>query len=164
MRFSRVHLHYIHAFLYSFSLDCLVPQSFTTLLSACFLRQADPYRVSSLSTRTIFTPAEDDLLLRGLVSTGLIRFFSFHDSRLYLFDNLDVFCICSALGDDWAKVRKELLPSKEEQLLQFRFRQMTASNVADDNRFREYLQLGKEKKYKDSKWTHSEDLNLLRGS
>ena len=69
----------------------------------------------------------------------------------------------SYLGDDWNKIKQELLPSKDEQLLQFRFRQLTASDVPD-NRFKKYLQLEKEKKTRDSKWTHSEDLNLLRGN
>merc|ERR1711871_404408 len=100
------------------------------------VKKADPHGMSTLSTRTMFTPAEDDLLLRGLISTG----------------------------EDWTKVKKELLPSKEEQLLRFRYRKLTAScAAARENRFREYLRLERDRKFKDSKWTHREDLSLLRG-
>ena len=77
-------------------------------------------------------------------------------------EHTQIITIFIYVGHDWNRIKQELLPSKDEQLLQFRFRQLTASDVPD-NRFRRYLQLEKEKKTRDSKWTHSEDLNLLRG-
>jgi len=83
----------------------------------------------------MFTPAEDDLLLRGLVT----------------------------FGENWYIIRSELLPSKEETLLKFRFSQMTLSNAPDENKFKRYIKLDREKRVRDMKWTHNEDLNLLRG-
>jgi hypothetical protein len=59
---------------------------------------------SSLTGRSLFTPAEDDLLLRGVIGLG--------ESE-----------------SAWAAIRRKYLPAKEEQLLQFRFRQMTADNA-----------------------------------
>ena len=113
--------------------NCIIPSP-SYPLSSEGLEGSDP---KSLSGRTIFTPAEDDLLLRGLVS----------------------------FGEDWAKISSQMIPSKSEQLLQFRCRQLLAnnSNTPENNRIKRYYQLEKEKRTRGSNWTHNEDLNLLRG-
>ena len=65
----------------------------------------------SLMGRSLFTPAEDDLLLRGIVKYG---------------------------EDSWQRIRQSYLPSKEEQLLQFRFRQMTSPAAKEASKFKRY--------------------------
>jgi hypothetical protein len=64
---------------------------------------------SSLMGRSLFTPAEDDLLLRGIIKHG---------------------------EDAWKLIRQDFLPSKEEQLLQFRFRQMTSPSAKEASKFK----------------------------
>lgn len=64
---------------------------------------------SSLMGRSLFTPAEDDLLLRGIIKHG---------------------------EDSWKLIREHFLPSKEEQLLQFRFRQMTSPTAKEASKFK----------------------------
>jgi hypothetical protein len=110
---------------------CLVPGKAYPLTGEAILK-TDP---STLAGRSMYTPAEDDLLLRGIVT----------------------------FGEDWKKIKSDLLPSKEEQLLQFRFSQTTSINSSDENKFKKFLKLEKEKKLRDHKWTHEEDLKLLRG-
>ena len=64
-------------------------------------------------------------------------------------------------GEDWSKIKAELLPSKEEELLQFRYRSSAAQ--ADSSKLKKFSFLDKEKRTRDVKWSHQEDLNLLRG-
>ena len=83
---------------------CLLP-TIRYPLPTEYLARSDPY---SLANRTYFSPAEDDLLLRGVIT----------------------------IGEDWGKIRMELLPSKDEQLLSFRFSQLTSNLAADDSKFK----------------------------
>jgi hypothetical protein len=90
--------------------SCLLPTPTFPLSQDLFMR-TDP---SSLTGRSLFTPAEDDLLLRGILDKGE--------------------------GDSaWTMIKNNFLPSKEEQLLQFRFRQMTADSAGPSN-FKRYEQ------------------------
>ena len=59
--------------------------------------------------RSVFTPAEDDLLLRGIITIG---------------------------EHDWRGIKNQFLPSKEEESLQFRLRQMTALSAPESNIFK----------------------------
>ena len=109
-----------------------------------------------------FTPAEDDLLLRGLVSLGIHKYIyicvyasmclciyvsmyvlcmwlpstthmNYSPFHLMLYTNTPCFPFSPLyIGDDWVRIKQELLPAKDEQLLQFRFRQLTASDVPDN--------------------------------
>ena len=80
----------------------------------------------SLMGRSLFTPAEDDLLLRGIVKYG---------------------------EDSWQRIRQSYLPSKEEQLLQFRFRQMTSPAAKEASKFKRYP-------YHNPHARHASSLNL----
>jgi hypothetical protein len=89
--------------------SCLAPLSHYPLHEALMLR-TDP---SSLTGRSMFTPAEDDLLLRGIITMG---------------------------ESAWSRIKAVFLPSKEAQLLQFRFTQMTNLAAApDSNNFKRYV-------------------------
>jgi hypothetical protein len=91
------------------SWSCLAPLSHYPLHEALMLR-TDP---SSLTGRSMFTPAEDDLLLRGIITLG---------------------------ENAWSRIKTAFLPSKEAQLLQFRFTQMTnLSAPPDSNNFKRYM-------------------------
>jgi hypothetical protein len=83
---------------------CLIPAPFPSIRDG----GSDP---QSLIGRSLFTPAEDDLLLRGIVKYG---------------------------EDSWQRIRQQYLPSKEEQLLQFRFRQMTSPAAKEASKFKRY--------------------------
>lgn len=87
--------------------ECLIPTPHSPL-GEDMMTGADP---SSLMGRSIFTPAEDDLLLRGIIKHG---------------------------EDSWALIRQHFLPSKEEQLLQFRFRQMTSPAAKEASKFKRF--------------------------
>lgn len=126
--------------------QCVVPRKDYPLQE----KQWQNFDSSSLLGRSTFTPSEDDLLLRGLINHTLAKNQS--SSEEY----------------PWSKICSQFLPSKEEQSLQFRFSQMTSATLSRDgdvNRFQEYLRL--RKRYvndrEGQKWTHLEDLNLLRG-
>jgi Myb-like DNA-binding domain len=85
--------------------ECLVPSP-NSPLGEDLMVGTDP---SSLMGRSLFTPAEDDLLLRGIIKHG---------------------------EDAWKLIRQDFLPSKEEQLLQFRFRQMTSPSAKEASKFK----------------------------
>ena len=89
--------------------ECLVPSP-NSPLGEDLMVGTDP---SSLMGRSLFTPAEDDLLLRGIIKHG---------------------------EDAWKLIRQDFLPSKEEQLLQFRFRQMTSPSAKEASKFKRYEQ------------------------
>ena len=84
--------------------ECLIPAPYPSIGDG----GSDP---QSLIGRSLFTPAEDDLLLRGIVKYG---------------------------EDSWQRIRQQYLPSKEEQLLQFRFRQMTSPAAKEASKFKRY--------------------------
>lgn len=86
---------------------------------------------SSYLGRMQFTPAEDCLLLRGVLSTG----------------------------DEWGKIRAELLPAKCEAILAHRFSEGLAAQGT--NPFKRYAAWRQERG--DCEWSGAEDLQLLRG-
>ena len=88
--------------------ECLIPTPYSPL-GKDLMAGTDP---SSLMGRSLFTPAEDDLLLRGIIKYG---------------------------EDSWGLIRQKFLPSKEEQLLQFRFRQMTSPAAKEASKFKRFL-------------------------
>lgn len=71
----------------------------------------------------------------------------------------------------WESIRLEYLPTKETQLLEYRYTQMTSllnctsiSSSLEDNNFKRYHKLELDYKSRDEgKWTHDEELDLLRG-
>lgn len=75
-------------------------------MNESLISKIDP---TSLSGRSFFTPSEDDLLLRGIIAIG---------------------------ENDWSEIRKQFLPSKECQSLQFRLTQMTSLTAPDSNIFK----------------------------
>lgn len=76
-------------------------------LPAPLVRSLDP---STLMGRCLFTPAEDDLLLRGIMITG---------------------------DGDWEQIRAAYMPSKVAQTLQFRYTQMTSITASmEDNNYK----------------------------
>ena len=98
---------------------------------------------ASLYGSTIFTPAEDDLLLRGIISVNNAED---KDTR--------------SSGQWESRVKEKFLPSKEEQLLQYR--QLQLSSGPDDTKFKRYRAFEIEKQ-RHQKWTLGEDKELLRG-
>ena len=85
--------------------NCLIPKRAYPLTDG-HLTDIDP---TSLSGRSVFTPAEDDLLLRGIITLG---------------------------EGEWTAIRTQFLPSKEAESLQFRLTQMTAISAAENNIFK----------------------------
>jgi hypothetical protein len=80
---------------------CLLPTAYYPLPQR-LLQRMDP---STLTGRCLFSPTEDDLLLKGVM----------------------------ALGEaNWEAVRAAYMPSKEAQLLQFRYTQMTSLTAATE--------------------------------
>lgn len=86
---------------------CLLPNALYPLPLE-LIRTLDP---TTLTGRCLFTPTEDDLLLRGIMNTA---------------------------EANWEQVRTFYLPSKEAQLLQFRYTQMTSISALEDNNFKRY--------------------------
>ena len=84
---------------------CLLPSAVYPL-PLQLVRRLDP---SSLTGRCLFTPTEDDLLLRGIMNIP---------------------------EGDWEQIHTFYVPSKEAQLLQFRYSQMTAISAVGDNNFK----------------------------
>ena len=130
---------------------CLLPSASYPLPHTLFA-SIDP---GSLTGRCLFTPAEDDLLLRGASSTvdtqSCQQTAAMHSS---------------SSSSRWDNVRARLLPNKEPQLLQFRYSQMVSlsSEVKiEENNFRKFIRYEAEYSARDSKWTHVEELDLLRG-
>eukprot|EP01035_Chromulina_nebulosa_P027310 gene27310-35890_t len=111
---------------------CLIPQRLYPISDSNIL-SVDP---TSLSGRSVFTPAEDDLLLRGIITLG---------------------------EHEWKGIKTQFLPSKEEESLQFRLRQMTALSAPESNIFKTYQRMDAEYRNRDLKWSHEEDCALLRG-
>lgn len=117
---------------------CLLP-SHDYPLEPEFVQTINP---ASLYGSTIFTPAEDDLLLRGIISVNNSED---KDSN----------------KNNWEqRVREKFLPSKEQQLLQYR--QIQLSSGPEDTKFKRYRVFELEKQ-RHQKWTADEDKELLRG-
>ena len=128
--------------------SCLLPSS-SFPLGEDILRNTCRAGPCSLQGRSVFTPAEDDLLLRGIMKHG-----DGDQQR-------------PGQPSCWALIKTQFLPSKEEQLLQFRFRQMTAPTAKDDSKFKRYMTLDKTLPggilVGLNSWSRDEDLDLLRG-
>ena len=90
--------------------ECLIPAPYPAIGDG-YNSAAVGSDPQSLIGRSLFTPAEDDLLLRGIVKYG---------------------------EDSWHRIRQQYLPSKEEQLLQFRFRQMTSPAAKEASKFKRH--------------------------
>jgi len=102
----RVQVHSIMPRLSMRAWRCLVPTACYPL-PAPLVRSLDP---STLMGRCLFTPAEDDLLLRGIMITG---------------------------DGDWEQIRAAYMPSKVAQTLQFRYTQMTSITASmEDNNYK----------------------------
>jgi hypothetical protein len=86
---------------------CLLPSAHYPL-PRDIVRKLDP---STLTGRCLFTPTEDDLLLRGVMNVV-------------------------AADSVWERIRNFYVPSKEAQLLEFRFTQMTSVSAVEDNNFK----------------------------
>ena len=123
--------------------ECLIP-SRSSPLPAQKIEAFDP---TSITGRHFFTPAEDDLLLRGVVAVG---------------------------DDEWAQIKNSFLKSKTEHAIQFRFMQNTADSSSSNmdekntdsketNRFHEYLSLKNDFLIRDQSWSFQEDTQLLKG-
>ncbi len=117
--------------------DCLVPTP-SYPMSEEAMQNTDP---TSLVGRHLFTPAEDDLLLRAVVKLG---------------------------EGQWQRICTEYLVSKTPDQVQFRFDQMTSiggniSSNAQIRKFSEYRRLSQDYRNRDQGWQHWEDLSLLRG-
>ena len=107
--------------------DCLCPKAEFPLPSSFLGKDT-----RSSSFRSLFTPAEDDLLLRGLVEAG---------------------------EGHWEEVMLAYLPSKQPQLLKFRVNQLQSAGSSsssdqgtNNNKFVTYHRLKKEADSRDSKW------------
>jgi hypothetical protein len=87
--------------------NCLLP-TITHPLAESVVKGIFP---NSLVGRTHFSPAEDDLLLRGIITLG---------------------------ENSWEDIRNVFLPSKSAEGLRFRFSEMTA-HQAPDNNFKWYF-------------------------
>ncbi len=116
--------------------SCLIPTS--TFPLAPEILKTD---LSSLAGRAFFTPAEDDLLLRGIIRNNVNEI-----------DN----------KTRWNLIKNGYVSSKEIEELSFRYYQMT-SNCTEDTKFKKYLGLQEEKRKRGIKWTHEEDIAMLRG-
>jgi hypothetical protein len=116
---------------------CLLP-SHDYPMTPEFVKTVNP---ASLYGSTIFTPAEDDLLLRGIISVN-----NSEDK--------------DAKSEWELRVKEKFLPSKEPQLLQYR--QIQLSSGPEDSKFKKYRVLEMEKQ-RNQKWTSGEDKELLRG-
>lgn len=116
---------------------CLVPTA-TYPIREFAQMSLDPL---SIQGRSYFSPAEDDLLLRGIV----------------------------ALGDaqKWSDIKVLFLPSKDVSVLQFQFTQKTMITVSTmQNNFKRYQQLMADEKNargKDEPWGLLDDFFLLKG-
>ena len=88
---------------------CLLPTA-RYPLPAPLVRSLDP---STLMGRCLFTPTEDDLLLRGIM-------------------------LC---GEAWEEIMRDFMPSKVAQTLQYRYTQMTSLTASsmEDNNYKRYV-------------------------
>lgn len=116
--------------------QCLVPlpnYPFSLSLHA----QLDP---TSITGRSYFTPAEDDLMLRGILQYG--------DRE-----------------DSWYRIREQYLPSKEAIILRYYYDEKMGKST--NNIFRRYQSIRDrgwiENCPKDDRWQHVEDLAIVRG-
>lgn len=96
---------------------CLLPTS-NYPLSHEFASTIDP---TSLFQRSIFTPAEDDLLLRGMIMT------SYENSS----------GVSHTEGTDWDEVQRRFLPSKDTTLLQYR--QIQLISCEENSKFQRFI-------------------------
>jgi hypothetical protein len=124
--------------------SCLLPSE-SYPLGEDFARTVDP---TSLFQRSIFTPAEDDLLLRGMIMTT---------------NETSSSTTSAAEGTDWEEVHRRFLPSKDKRLLQFRQIQLISSE--ENSKFQRYRELEMENKIHNSsrRWTREEEVSLLKG-
>lgn len=133
---------------------------------------------SSLSAKCHFTPAEDDLLLRGMIQNLTNMSINHRTSNQsgYVASNTESRPLIDEEDHNypWDTIRTLLLPSKDVQSLQFRYSQRTSvSHDSNQNntknltdKFKLYVQL--KKKYvedyeRTNTWTLFEDMQLLKG-
>lgn len=123
--------------------NCLLPSE-SYPLGEEFAQTIDP---ASLFQRSIFTPAEDDLLLRGMIITNA-------ESNT---------TAANTHGTNWEEVHRRFLPSKDKRLLQYR--QIQLFSGEENTKFQRYRELEMENKIHNvsKKWTKEEELSLLRG-
>ena len=100
---------------------------------------------SSLLSRSVFTSAEDDLLLRGLIHVGHVP------GSMTSSDTV------------WAIIHEKFLPSKDKQLLEFRYTQLLNSAGPEGDRFKKCAKLMKDRGKAAPKWSLEEDIDLLKG-
>lgn len=98
--------------------SCLLPRN-NYPLSQEFASTIDP---TSLYQRSIFTPAEDDLLLRGMIMT--------------CYENTSGVSH-TAEGTDWDEVQRRFLPSKDKRLLQYR--QIQLISCEENSKFQRFI-------------------------
>ena len=95
--------------------DCLFPDV-SYPLTEDVTGVIDP---SSILGRMQFTPAEDDLLLRGIILIG--DALGTHIGGFY-----------DGLGEDeWQRIKTELLPSKDEHMMSHRFNEMATTSTTN---------------------------------
>lgn len=118
--------------------NCLVPKHDYPLGEQMWLN----FDSSSLIGRSKFTPAEDDLLLRGLITLPIIQSNNTINSRENKKDSNHI----KEIEYQWNKLKEQYLPSKEEQSIQFRYSQMTSSSSSnidfqESSRFKIFFKL-----------------------
>lgn len=91
-----------------------------------------PSSSSALTDRCIFTPAEDDLLCKGVISTNLLsqsinRHYSQHSHIGHNGEG------ASAASEDWLKIVREYLPNKNQPILEHRYRMLMGTHGDDDD-------------------------------
>jgi hypothetical protein len=94
---------------------------------------AEEKEAAFVNTLIDFTPAESDLLLRGLMAFKA-----------------------------WNKIVDSLMPNRTEKEIAGHFNAMVSLSAPEANQFKLYMKLETDKK-NNSVWTHAEDLELLRG-
>jgi hypothetical protein len=101
--------------------SCLLPSE-SYPLGEDFAQTVDP---TSLFQRSIFTPAEDDLLLRGMIMTT--------------YDSPSGPANAQTEGTDWEEVQRRYLPSKDKRLLQYR--QIQLISCEENSKFQRCVSL-----------------------
>lgn len=63
----------------------------------------------------------------------------------------------------WSTIREKFLPSKDKQLLEFRYMQLINAAGSEGEKFKKYVKQMKERGKSQPKWTLDEDIDLLKG-
>jgi hypothetical protein len=132
--YDRFQSNYIISVCYSYRADYPLNTQAATGVSR------DP---TSLLSRSMFTAAEDDLLLRGVIILS--------NSSTCSSENM------------WVQLKEKFLPSKDPQLLEYRYQTLINGTSADGEKFRRYVDLKRERKRNIRNWSIDEDIDLLKG-